>query len=45
MKIAFLGLGNMGVHMARHLLKAGHELTVWNRTESKADSLRRKARK
>jgi 3-hydroxyisobutyrate dehydrogenase-like beta-hydroxyacid dehydrogenase len=40
MKIAFLGLGNMGVHMAHHLLKAGHELTVWNRTESKADGLR-----
>ena len=40
MKIAFLGLGNMGVHMARHLLKAGHELTVWNRTESKADQLK-----
>ncbi len=36
MKIAFLGLGNMGIHMARHLAKAGHELTVWNRTASKA---------
>ena len=32
MKIAFLGLGNMGIHMARHLVKAGHEVTVWNRT-------------
>ena len=40
MKIAFLGLGNMGSHMARHLLKAGHEVTVWNRTASKADQLR-----
>ncbi|MGB8770397.1 MAG: NAD(P)-dependent oxidoreductase [Candidatus Korobacteraceae bacterium] len=40
MKIAFLGLGNMGSHMARHLLRAGHEVTVWNRTLSKADELR-----
>ena len=40
MKIAFLGLGNMGLHMARHLLKSGHEVTVWNRTASKADQLK-----
>ena len=40
MKIAFIGLGNMGVHMARHLAKAGHEVTVWNRTLSKAEELR-----
>ena len=40
MKIAFLGLGNMGIHMAHHLLKAGHDVTVWNRTESKADQLK-----
>lgn len=40
MKIAFLGLGNMGSHMARHLLHAGHDVTVWNRTPSKADGLR-----
>jgi 3-hydroxyisobutyrate dehydrogenase-like beta-hydroxyacid dehydrogenase len=40
MKIAFIGLGNMGSHMARHLLRAGHDLTVWNRTLSKADGLR-----
>ena len=39
MKIAFLGLGNMGTPMARHLLKAGHEVTVWNRTLSKAAEL------
>jgi 3-hydroxyisobutyrate dehydrogenase-like beta-hydroxyacid dehydrogenase len=32
MKIAFLGLGKMGAAMALRLLKAGHELTVWNRT-------------
>ena len=40
MKIAFIGLGNMGSHMARHLLRAGHDVTVWNRTSSKADELR-----
>lgn len=37
--IGFVGLGIMGQGMARNLLKAGFSLTVWNRTESKADSL------
>src|ERR1022692_4657020 len=40
MKVAFLGLGNMGSHMAGHLLRAGHDVTVWNRTLSKTDGLR-----
>lgn len=39
MKIAFLGLGKMGAPMARHLLRAGHEMTVWNRTLAKAEAL------
>jgi 3-hydroxyisobutyrate dehydrogenase-like beta-hydroxyacid dehydrogenase len=39
MKIAFLGLGKMGVCMARRLLTTGHELTVWNRTPARADEL------
>lgn len=39
MKIGFLGLGKMGTPMARHLLAAGHELRVWNRSEAKADPL------
>ena len=39
MKIAFLGLGNMGSQMARRLLEAGHEVTVWNRTRAHADPL------
>ncbi|MEC8735090.1 MAG: NAD(P)-dependent oxidoreductase [Planctomycetota bacterium] len=39
MKIAFLGTGIMGGHMAGHLLAAGHELTVFNRTRSKAEAL------
>lgn len=39
MKIGFLGLGNMGEPMAANVIKAGHEVTVWNRTASKAESL------
>jgi 3-hydroxyisobutyrate dehydrogenase-like beta-hydroxyacid dehydrogenase len=39
MKIAFLGLGNMGSHLARRLLEAGHEITVWNRTAAAAAPL------
>ncbi|WP_323775629.1 NAD(P)-dependent oxidoreductase [Leisingera sp.] len=35
-KIAFLGLGVMGYPMAGHLQAAGHEVTVYNRTEAKA---------
>jgi 3-hydroxyisobutyrate dehydrogenase-like beta-hydroxyacid dehydrogenase len=39
MKIGFLGVGKMGLPMARRLLLAGHELIVWNRTEGKAEPL------
>jgi 3-hydroxyisobutyrate dehydrogenase-like beta-hydroxyacid dehydrogenase len=35
-KLAFLGLGVMGYPMAGHLAKAGHDVTVYNRTASKA---------
>ena len=35
-KLAFLGLGVMGYPMAGHLAKAGHEVTVYNRTAAKA---------
>jgi len=35
MRIAFLGLGIMGHAMARNLVKAGHEVKVWNRTPGK----------
>lgn len=37
MKIGFVGLGNMGQPMARNLLRSGHELTVYNRTRSRAE--------
>ena len=36
-KVAFLGLGVMGYNMAGHLAKAGHDVTVYNRTASKAE--------
>ena len=39
MKLAFLGLGRMGTGMARSLLRAGHQLTVFNRTREKARAL------
>ncbi|MCW1949812.1 MAG: NAD(P)-dependent oxidoreductase [Octadecabacter sp.] len=37
-KVAFLGLGVMGYPMAGHLVKAGHAVTVYNRTTSKAEA-------
>jgi 3-hydroxyisobutyrate dehydrogenase len=37
--IGFIGLGLMGRPMAANLLKAGYELTVWNRTAARADDL------
>jgi 3-hydroxyisobutyrate dehydrogenase-like beta-hydroxyacid dehydrogenase len=40
MKTAFIGLGSMGLPMARHLLQAGHRLTVYNRTRARADQLK-----
>ena len=38
MRVAFLGLGVMGYPMAGYLSKAGHDVTVFNRTDSKADA-------
>ena len=34
--VAFIGLGVMGYPMAGYLAKAGHQVTVYNRTQSKA---------
>jgi 3-hydroxyisobutyrate dehydrogenase-like beta-hydroxyacid dehydrogenase len=39
MKIGWIGLGNMGSAMARNLIKAGHQLIVYNRTRSRAEAL------
>ena len=38
LRIAFLGIGVMGGPMAGHLAKAGHDLTVYNRTRAKSDA-------
>ncbi len=38
LRITFLGLGVMGFPMAGHLVKAGHDVTVYNRSSSKADA-------
>ena len=37
-KVAFLGLGVMGYPMAGHLVAAGHDVTVYNRTAAKAEA-------
>ena len=39
MKLGFIGLGAMGAPMARNLLKAGHEVAVWNRSPGRVDPL------
>lgn len=39
MKIGFIGLGQMGTAIAERLIKAGHELTVWNRSSGAAQAL------
>src|SRR5215469_5466141 len=41
MKIGFLGLGKMGAPMAQRLIAAGHELSVWNRSEGRTEPLAR----
>lgn len=38
-KIGWIGLGNMGKPMSMNLVKAGHEVVVWNRTAAKADEV------
>jgi len=38
-KVAWIGLGNMGIPMSSNLLAAGNEVVVWNRTASKCDAL------
>jgi len=39
MRIGFIGLGAMGLPLARNLLRAGHTVAVFNRTRSKAGAL------
>jgi 3-hydroxyisobutyrate dehydrogenase-like beta-hydroxyacid dehydrogenase len=39
MHVGFIGLGHMGAGMAANLVKAGHDVTVYNRTRAKAEAL------
>ena len=39
MKVGIIGLGRMGSAIARRLIKAGHDVTVYNRTRSRAEPL------
>ncbi len=39
MRVGFIGLGRMGAGMARNLLRAGHQVTAFNRTRAKAEGL------
>jgi 3-hydroxyisobutyrate dehydrogenase len=38
-KLGWIGMGRMGYPMAERLLKAGHEVSIWNRTRAKAEPL------
>jgi 3-hydroxyisobutyrate dehydrogenase len=40
-KIGWIGMGRMGYPMAERLLKAGYDVSIWNRTRSKAEPLRK----
>ncbi len=40
MKVAFVGIGRMGLPMARNVARAGHELTAFNRTPERSEPLR-----
>jgi 3-hydroxyisobutyrate dehydrogenase-like beta-hydroxyacid dehydrogenase len=41
MEVGFIGLGNMGAGIARSLLRAGHQVMVYNRTRERAEALRK----
>jgi 3-hydroxyisobutyrate dehydrogenase/glyoxylate/succinic semialdehyde reductase len=45
MKVTFIGLGIMGSRMATNLIKAGHEVLVWNRTTEKSEALKKSGAK
>ena len=38
MRVGFIGLGHMGSGMAANLVKAGHDVTVYNRSPAKAEA-------
>ncbi|MFZ0987510.1 MAG: NAD(P)-dependent oxidoreductase [Xanthobacteraceae bacterium] len=39
LKIGWIGMGRMGFPMAQRLIKAGHDVSIWNRTRAKAEPL------
>ena len=43
--LAFIGLGVMGYPVAGHLARAGHAVTVYNRTSAKAERFARRIRR
>jgi 3-hydroxyisobutyrate dehydrogenase-like beta-hydroxyacid dehydrogenase len=45
MQVGFIGLGQMGSEMAANLIKAGHDVAVYNRTRAKAEALASKGAK
>ena len=44
-KVGWIGMGRMGYPMAERLLKAGYDVSIWNRTRSKAEPLKEKGGK
>jgi 3-hydroxyisobutyrate dehydrogenase len=40
-KIGWIGMGRMGFPMAERLIKAGHDVSIWNRTRAKAEPLKK----
>lgn len=43
MRVGFVGLGRMGRHMAENLSRAGHYVTVWNRSPAKSEAFAQEA--
>ena len=44
-KLGWIGMGRMGFPMAERLIKAGHDVSIWNRTRAKAEPLAAKGGK
>src|SRR5262250_86286 len=44
-RIGWIGIGRMGLPMAERLIKAGHDVSIWNRTRQKAEPLSAKGGK